>query len=49
MYAPDTEKGKLQRADREGRKAARVVLPARRVDIVNGKSGLFSRFRKEDL
>lgn len=49
MYGPDTEKGKLQRADREGRKAARVVLPSRRVDIVNGKSGLFSRFRKEDL
>lgn len=49
LYAPDTEKGKLQQADREGRKAARVILPARRVDIVSGKAGFFSRFRKEDL
>lgn len=49
MYAPNTEKAKLQQADREGRKAARVVLPARRVDIVSGKAGFFSRSRKEDL
>lgn len=46
MYAPGTALHAERQKDKAGRLASRVVLPARRVDIVGGQSGFFSRCRK---
>ncbi|QPL10900.1 hypothetical protein PP754_gp059 [Pectobacterium phage Possum] len=46
LYAPGTALHAEQAKDRAKRKAARVVLPCRRADLVGSKSGFFSRMRK---
>lgn len=46
LYAPGTALEEEARKDRAGRKASRVVLPARRVDIIGSKPGFFSKSRR---
>lgn len=46
LYAPGTALHSEQEKDRANRKASRVVLPARRADLVGSRSGIFSRMRK---